>query len=186
METSKDRFEEEVRKHQADFERDLPDGHGARFLAKLETKKTKTLRKKIVWKYAQVAAALVVGFLLATFMHSDPFPKKDFAERQKPTSEVEEMEIFYTSSINAGERRLKHFADIGMFSEEEQQAMLKEYAEFQENFKMLSNDLEASGNDERVVQAMVRMYKVRLEVIEKIIDELELKQCKMKSHEYQM
>lgn len=185
----KDIFEESIRQHREDFEKDMPSGHAKRFLAKLEINNPKQIKRKTFngARYGQIAAALVIGFMLATIIDKPQSNTLLPESKTNNNNEITEVKAYYTSSIEAGEHKLKHFADIGVLSKEEQEMLQQEYKEFQSNYKMLMHDLNSSPNEARVIQAMVKLYKTRLEVIEMIIHELELIQNKkIHTHEHKI
>lgn len=158
------------------------DGHFERFQAKLnkQHKKSRKITLNVVWK---VAAAVVFVFLATNqaFIYFSPNSQGIFSanpEQQNVTlasvsSEYEEVEYYYTSSINSGIDQWNKMNEAGLISEEEQEMMQEELSEFESLYKNLQTDLEQNPNDQRVINAMLEYYQAKLSVINIIIDKLE-------------
>ncbi|WP_346857542.1 hypothetical protein [uncultured Draconibacterium sp.] len=158
------------------------EGHFARFEAKLnaQNKKTKRITFSIVWK----VAAAVVFVLLAgnqAFMYLSPNNQGIFSAANKTqevtlasiSNEYQEVEFYYTSSINSGIDQWNKLNDAGLISEDEQLMMNEELAEFETLYKNLQEDLQSNPNDDRVINAMLEYYQAKLSVINIIVDKLE-------------
>ncbi len=61
----------------------------------------------------------------------------------------------------------------GLISEEEEEMMQSELAEFETMYKNLQQDLASNPNDERVINAMLDYYQAKLSVINMIVEKLE-------------
>ena len=97
--------------------------------------------------------------------------------------EYSEVEYYYTSSINTGMEQWNKWMEQGLISDDEQNMMNEELAEFETMYKNLQNDLAANPNDERVINAMLEYYQAKLSVINIIINKLEEVQQKTKEIE---
>jgi hypothetical protein len=71
----------------------------------------------------------------------------------------------------------------GLISEEEQQMMDTELAEFENVYQKLQNDLATNPNDERIINAMLEYYQTKLSLINMIVNKLEEVKQKNASHE---
>ena len=168
------------------------EGHFTRFEAKLnaQQKKTRKVNLRLIWK---VAAAVVFVFLATNqaFIYFSPNNQGLFNpgnESQTVTlasisPEYGEVEYYYTSSINTGMEQWNKWLEEGMISEDEQNMMNEELAEFEDMYKNLQKDLAANPNDERVISAMLEYYQAKLSVINIIINKLEEVQQKTKEIE---
>jgi cytochrome c-type biogenesis protein CcmH/NrfG len=158
------------------------EGHFARFEAKLnaQNKKTRRITFSVVWK----VAAVVVFVLLAgnqAFMYLSPNHQGIFSAANKTqqvtlasiSNEYQEVEFYYTSSINSGLDQWNKLNDAGLISEDEQLMMNEELAEFETLYKNLQEDLQSNPNDDRVINAMLEYYQAKLSVINIIVDKLE-------------
>nr|WP_319509779.1 hypothetical protein [uncultured Draconibacterium sp.] len=168
------------------------DGHFARFEAKL-TEQNKAKRTISLNLILRVAAAIVFVFLATNqaFIYFSPDNQGIFNSKQKSPSitlasispEYQEVEYYYTSSINTGIEQWNKWIDEGLISEDEQTMMNDELAEFETLYKNLQTDLAANPNDERVINAMLEYYQAKLSVINIIITKLEEVQQKTQEFE---
>ena len=184
---TKDNIEELISNHLDRLNEMEPgDGHFERFEArlKIEQKKRK-ITFNVVWK---VAAAVVFALLVvnqATIYFSpdgDGFiPIKGNAEitLASISPEYQEVEFYFTNSINVGLDQWNQLKNEGVVTEEEENLMDNELLEFEKLHKSLQKDLAANPNDERVINAMLEYYQSKLHVISMIVDKLqEVKQLK--------
>jgi hypothetical protein len=168
------------------------EGHFDRFEAKLNLQhKKKKITLNLVWK---VAAAVIFVLLasnqVAIYLSQDnqrslfsAFNKNEVT-LSSVSPEYEEVEFYYTSTINSGLSQWDKMKREGLISEEEQNMMNTELDEFQARYKNLQKDLAANPNDERVINAMLEYYQAKLSVINMIVNKLEeVKQQTNKSHE---
>lgn len=168
-------------------------GHFERFEAKLKgEQKTKRITFGTVWK----VAAAVVFILLATnqaVLYLKPDPQVATLAETKNTDnislatvspEYREVEFYFTNAINVGLNEWNSLEKEGFVSENEQQLMNSELAEFESRFKTLQADLAANPNDERVINAMLEYYQTKLGIINLIVGKLEeVKKQKNNHHE---
>jgi hypothetical protein len=153
------------------------DGHFERFQAKLDAKhKTKRITFNVVWK----VAAAVVFVLLAVNQGRIYFEpeKQNLAENNTEFSlssvstEYREVEFYFTNAISDGLNQWNSLKNDGLISENEQEAMNSELAEFEERYKNLQSDLAINPNDERVINAMLEYYQAKLDIINLIVGKL--------------
>ena len=171
------------------------EGHFDRFEAKL---KIQHKRKKITLNlFLKIAAAVVFVLLAANqaFLYFSPgnHPSvfsafgNDEVTLASVSPEYEEVEFYYTNSINVGLSQWKVMKNEGLISEEEEEMMQKELAEFETMYKTLQQDLASNPNDERVINAMLDYYQSKLSVINMIVEKLEeVKHQTNTSHEIKM
>lgn len=193
MET-KDNIEELIQNNLEGLNDHEPrDGHFERFEAKLKREqKTKRFTFSTVWKIA----AAVVFILLATnqvFLYLKPDTLNSTIAETKskaPVSlatvspEYKEVEFYFTNAISVGLNEWNSLEQEGFISENEQQLMDSELAEFETRFKTLQVDLAANPNDERVINAMLEYYQTKLGIINLIVGKLEeVKKQKINHHE---
>ena len=166
------------------------EGHFERFEEKLAKQHQKSsFSWKVVWK---VAATVIFVFLAVNqgiiWFSSDSENTVASSGRQEMSlssvsQEYEEVEFYYTNSINDGLMQWEKMAEAGLVSEQEQEMMEVELAEFENVYDRLQNDLAASPNDERVINAMLEYYQKKLSLITMIVNKLEEVKQKNESHE---
>ena len=189
----KDYIEELIMKNLEGLNDNEPsEGHFERFEVKLGqmNKRNKIISLNVVWK---IAAAAVFAFLLVNqaIIWFTPGSTTQPAGNQQGafslasvSPEYEEVEYYYTNSINAGLTQWENLVQQGFISEEEQKMMNQELEEFETVFKNLQEDLSVSPNDDRVIQAMLEYYQTKLSLINMIIEKLqEVKQKNNKIYE---
>ncbi len=179
----KDNIEELIFKNlEALNDTEPTEGHFARFEKKLqqEHKSQRKVTFNLVWK----VAAVIVFVLLAgnqAFIYFSADKQYTVAGNNKGFSmnlasvseEYREVEFYYTSAINSGLQNWNKLKEAGLISEEEQDVMNGELAEFEGLYKSLQQDLKTNPEDERVINAMLEYYQAKLSVINLIINKLE-------------
>lgn len=192
----KDYIEEMILKNLEALNDNEPmEGHFERFEQKL---KAQNKVRKFTWKSALKVAAAVVFVLLAAnqinlyfFSDSEDTGKLALNGQDKNnmtlasvSPEYKEVEFYYTSSINSGLEQWNELYKAGLISEDEQTMMNDELKDFENMYKNLQQDLEANPGDERVINAMLEFYQVKLSVITMIVNKLEeVKQQKNNHYE---
>ncbi len=172
-----------------------PEGHFERFEAKLRQEhKKKKITLKLLWK---IAAAVVFVFLISnqaaiylsrgnqgSLFSALNKNRQEELTLSSVSHEYQEVEFYYTSSINAGLSQWEELKKEGLISEEEQNMMNNELNEFKARYENLQKDLAAAPEDERVINAMLEYYQAKLSVITMIVEKLEeVKQQTNKNHE---
>lgn len=187
----KDYIEEMITKNLEGLNDSEPsEGHFERFEEKLAKQHEKRVFSwSVVWK---VAAAVIFVFLAVNqgiiWFASDNENTVASSGRQEMSlasvsPEYEEVEFFYTGAINDGLARCENMAKAGLISEQEQEMMDVELAEFENVYDRLQEDLAASPNDERVINAMLEYYQKKLSLITMIVSKLEEVKQKNENHE---
>lgn len=190
---NKDYIEELIRKN-ADLlnDNEPADGHFERFEAKLKAQgEPRKINRNLLLK---IAAAVVFAFLASNqlFMWLSPQTPTSYYNKHKQqelslaslSPEYQEVEFYYTTSINTGLSQWNALNSEGYISSEEQEMMQEELKEFEDLYKNLQADLAASPNDERVINAMLEFYQTKLSLINMIVSKLEeVKQQKEEHNE---
>ncbi len=171
------------------------DGHFERFEKKLNAE---SKGRSITWKGVLKIAAVVIFVMLATNQISIYFSPETkglaglVLNKTENTNislaslspEYKEVEFYYTTSINTGLDQWNKLSNAGLISEDEQAMMNDELKDFENMYKNLQQDLAANPNDERVINAMLEFYQVKLSVITMIVNKLEeVKQQKNNHYE---
>ncbi|HPF51853.1 MAG TPA: hypothetical protein PK335_09785 [Draconibacterium sp.] len=192
----KDYIEEMILKNMEALNDNEPlDGHFERFEKKLNAE---SKGRSITWKGVLKIAAVVIFVMLATNQISIYFSPETkglaglVLNKTENTNislaslspEYKEVEFYYTTSINTGLDQWNKLSNAGLISEDEQAMMNDELKDFENMYKNLQQDLAANPNDERVINAMLEFYQVKLSVITMIVNKLEeVKQQKNNHYE---
>jgi hypothetical protein len=156
-----------------------PEGHLERFEMKLSGKNN---RRSTYWIgfLSGIAAVLVIGlifFIDRGKQDNSPVTLSNVSEQYA------EVEFFYTREIGYQTQKLNEIANKLGSDNPTSELIKKELEEYDIEFQQISSELKASPNDERVISAMIGYYQTKLEIINKILNELEKKQLKSKNHE---
>lgn len=188
----KDYIEELITKNLEELNSEEPlDGHFDRFENKLNTLHKKN---KFNFNFLLKVAAAIIFVLLASnqafiYFSTDnqnsifnAFDKKEVT-LSSVSQDYQEVEFYYTNAINTGLDKWNSFASEGLISDEEQQIMNSELADFERQFKTLQSDLKNNPNDQRVISAMLEYYQSKLNVINLIVTKLQEVQQTNKNYE---
>ena len=126
--------------------------------AKISEKIVPANGKKDPWKYIGIAAcfALIVG---STFF---------FIRPTNEGGEVAEIENFYATEINQKVSLIKNH--------QQGDYILKDLEEMDAVFAELKSDLKDNVDNEEVITALMENYRLKLQILEEILNELEKEQ----------
>ncbi|SFF31246.1 hypothetical protein [Thermoflexibacter ruber] len=110
---------------------------------------------------ASVLILLVAGITWVSY-------KIDALEDDPPLSKTE---AYYEQIFHAKLTELKQYENDDLFDRD----LLIDIQELEEIYNDLKNDLKEDANNEQVVEAMIRNYRVRIELLEKMLNEIKLK-----------
>ncbi len=168
-----------------DFDIEEPHtGHRERFFRKLEQQSDSSKKSK-VRKLWTPFIGIAAGFLLALFLAGQFFGDKLQAENADLASispEMKQTQEFYTGVISK---------ELNSLSEEkspETEAIindaLKQMEKLEKEYEGLKKDLHESGNDNRVIYAMIQNFQQRIDLLNNVLNKIEnIKQLKTTTHE---
>ncbi len=160
------------------------DGHFERFEAKLKefNKKKKSFTIGFMLR-AAVVAVLVVLSGLWVYDNFGSRNQKGIA-LSEISEEYGEVEMYYTHLVNQKYEELDQF----QFMDSTQKVMLiQELTQMDSIYENLKKDLSTNPNDQRVINAMIRHYQLKVEVMSHILSQLQQAQDinKQKSENYE-
>lgn len=170
-----DELEKLIRKNRDKIQNDEPaEGHFERFEMKLANK---VHRRPNYWIgfISGVAAVFLIGFILFISNNNNEPQKTTLAEVSK---EYADIEFYYTRSIAEQTNKLYLYSKYMNEDSAGFKMMVRELSEYDQMYNQLCNELNATPNDERVINAMLVYYQTKLEIINQIINEIESKQFK--------
>ncbi len=162
-----------------EFDVEVPNlGHQERFLAKLkatDSNVVETSSKSFkLWKpLMAVAATIVLCFSLMTILNQQP-ETKDLAS---VSPELSKTQDFFTSTIENELNKLnkertpetKALVDDAM----------KQLQILEKDYESLKKDLTVSGDDKRVIYAMISNFQNRIDVLQNVMERIDdVKQLK--------
>ena len=162
-----------------DFDVESPAlGHQERFLAKLKATDSTVIEKRTnlfhLWKpFLAVAATIVLCFGLMTILNQQP-KTKDLAS---VSPEMSKTQDFFTSTIQNELNKLnkERTPETKVLIED----AMKQLKILENNYETLKKDLTESGDDKRVIYAMISNYQNRIDVLQNVVERIdEVKQLK--------
>ncbi|RFN58067.1 hypothetical protein [Marixanthomonas ophiurae] len=173
----KDDIDTLFEQNRTDFDvHDTPQGHQKRFLAKLNAKteaeknvsKEKQTEKGNWWKPISIAATIAVLIAIGFLFQNNEAKASDLAS---VSPEMEKTQSFFTSAINKELQTLKSF-DTPETKELVADA-LTQIEVLEKEYETLKGDLAESGNDKRVIYAMITNFQNRIDLLENVIKTIE-------------
>jgi hypothetical protein len=159
-------IEEHIRKQRADLDSDRPrEGHEERFLQRLYSRPVRRLQIRHALQIAaSVAIIITSGIILVRVNKSG----EKVAQREVPEA-FKEADIYYTSQMDARYEQIREFK---FEDTEEKSILLDELKDLDTYHQQLMSDLEANPDDDRVINALIRHYQIKLEIMDQIIIQL--------------
>jgi hypothetical protein len=148
-----------------DFDDQEPhSGHLERFERKLNIP---TKERKTSWKWLSVAASvvLVLGFWLGSNHQKQQFDLADVSPK------MEEVQTYFVSTINQELKTLEKNRNLE--TETIIEEALEELEELEDNYKNFVKELNNDGNSRKIINAMIRNYQQRLEILENVLQQIE-------------
>jgi hypothetical protein len=151
---------------------ETPKEHQHRFLDKLnEQSKSIKLEKYNGFPVRKLLAIAAVFAVIVTIGSLFVNTEATAADLASVSPEMEQTQSFFTSTIN---RELKTLTDFNNpDSKYLVQDALKQMDILEKKYKLLKTDLVESGNDKRVVYAMIQNFQNRIILLEQVIEKIE-------------
>ncbi|MFK7748798.1 MAG: hypothetical protein AB8B65_10425 [Kordia sp.] len=161
---------------QDDFDTETPElGHEQRFLKKLQkqqNQETTEINKPIVlftwWK--QIAAACIILLSLGIFIGSN-FNTSVEETQITFSPEVEKSQIHFASLIEKELEKVKAAEDED--TKEIVQDVLQQLKRLEVAYDELKDELIEYGEDKRILQAMVKNFQLRIQLLENVLIQIE-------------
>ena len=145
-------------------------GHELRFLDKLKNKNdVVTKKRRTNWKpFLAIAASLVLMISIFTFTQQN---SNDVYELANVSPEMSTTQDFFTNTIASELEKLDEVK-----SPETQKLVddaIFQISILEEQYALLKTDLSESGNDKRVIFAMITNFQNRIDVLQSVIQQIE-------------
>ncbi len=160
------------------FDEPLPHGHTSRFAEKLKNRSDK---KAVYPGWGKAAAVILLFFSIGwAVIHSgkESGARETIAETAMVNSEIQEAEMFFAMQIKA--RKQEVITEAGNDPETEQ--ALKELEKLEKQYEELKEELVINPGNERIIAAMIENYRLRLSILEKLLDQIRMKNIKTKKY----
>lgn len=174
-----------IQKNRQSFDTFEPgDGHFERFEEKLKVfnQNKKTFTAGYILKAAAIAILVVLSGLWV-YDNIDARMNQGIA-LSEISKEYSEVEMYYTHLVNEKYEEIDQFH----FMDSTQKDMLiKELSQMDSIYDNLKEDLITNPNDQRVINAMIQHYQLKVEVMNHILNQLQQAQNinKQKSDNYE-
>jgi hypothetical protein len=148
---------------------DTPLGHQQRFMEKLTKQKTSAPIKKRNWMWPLgIAASFLVIITVSSLFFNTPVKEKDLAS---VSPEMEQTQSFFVTTIN------KQLATLTSNKDPEVSELISETLDELEvlelHYSKLKKDLLESGDDSRVIAAMISNFQDRIALLEQVTQTIE-------------
>lgn len=146
-----------------------PKGHQHRFLDKLnqQPKKQSNTRPTII-NILAIAAVLAVIVTISGLFTNTTVTSADLAS---VSPEMEQTQSFFVSTINTELKKLQAFNTVE--SKVLVEDALQQLEVLEKQYDVLKVDLVESGNDQRVIYAMISNFQNRIALLEQVINKIE-------------
>ncbi|MCF8273326.1 MAG: hypothetical protein K9I95_05785 [Flavobacteriaceae bacterium] len=176
-----DNLFEELR---SDFDVENPNiGHQERFLSKLKNQNSEnskhTSNNVNFWKpFLSIAASVVICFSVFTLLK----PSNNVKDLASVSPEMSQTETFFTSTISEALVKLNN--ERTSETEILINDALKQMNILEKEYESLKIDLTESGDDKRVIYAMITNFQTRIDILKNVMNTIEhVKQLKQNKNE---
>ncbi|MEA2107502.1 MAG: hypothetical protein U9P82_12435 [Bacteroidota bacterium] len=167
-------LEKIINENRSVFDSFEPDeGHFDRFeqkLKQLHKSKSKTFTLGFMLKAAVVTLLVVLSGLWVYDKTFTPTAVKDGIALREISLEYSEVELYYTRMVN---QKYSEINDFSFIDSTQKEMLMKELNEMDSIYENLKKDLTLNPNDERVINAMIQHYQLKVEVMNQILGQLQ-------------
>lgn len=162
---------------------ELNKDHELRFLDKLMSNdvvlNTSKKSSGFKWKpFLAIAASLVICFSLFTTLQNE----SEVLDLASVSPELSETQDFFTTTIENELKKLDK--ERSPLTEQVITDALKQIQLLETNYQNLKTDLTESGNDQRVIYAMISNFQNRIDILNTVLEQIEeIKQLKINTNE---
>ncbi|MCS6969019.1 MAG: hypothetical protein RMJ44_06425 [Cytophagales bacterium] len=125
------------------------------------------------WKnaYVRIAASIVLILVSATFLvlYQRQLTSENTLQAAYP--ELKQAEAYFKPIIAAKMRRIEQIGDKDLLN-----LLLEDLALLEKDYQTLAKDLQDHADNRQIIQAMIANYRSRLQLLERILNQLEQKQ----------
>jgi len=147
---------------------ETPAQHQKRFLEKLEARESGGHKKANWWRPLSIAASILLLICAGIFLPEHESKTEGLAA---VSPEMEQTQSFFTTTINQELETLKSFEgeDAKVLIED----TLQRLQALEREYDQLKTDLVESGDDKRVIAAMIANFQNRIELLQQVIENIE-------------
>ncbi len=165
----KDNLEQFIADHREDFDSEIPN---LKVWAQIDKQLDQRPRNKrlLMWKMAGIAAAmallLTVGAVIGVQFNSSG---GGAVAAEGLNAEIDEVETYYKDQIKEKTARLASLNYTGATT------INADLEQLEELFTELKEELEEApkGSEEQIINAMINNYQIRVDILERVLENLE-------------
>ena len=165
-----DRLEQFVGKNRTAFDREVPNLKvWAAIDEALETQGPAT-RIRTMWRALRVAASVVIlltlGGLIGMYTYKYTYTR-ELPTLAKIAPEYAELEQYYTAQVN---NRMQELSRIN-----QEATVQPDIQQLDDLYKELQLELDNApkGSEEQIIQAMIRNYQIKLDILERVLEKIQ-------------
>jgi len=176
-------LKQKIMNNRQEFDHAEPgNGHFERFAEKLHRA---TISKRFSIPYYLKIAVLLILVSISSILIYEYIRLENQSTYEytfgKISPEYREVEDFFIHNINAKYEKLEN---LNTGDADQKEMIKKELKEMDQILKSLSRELNNEPNNEKLINAMIQHYQMKLEIMNSIIGQLEeIKQIKLKNNE---
>ncbi|MBT3748663.1 MAG: hypothetical protein HN936_02880 [Bacteroidetes bacterium] len=167
-----DQLEKIMRENKELFmEQEPSEGHFNRFEKHLiqQNRKTKTI--SLAKRISRVAAIGLLAIMSSMWAYNEFLAPAELISLGDVNQEYQEVEFYFTSQINSKYQELQ---DNELLNDVDYQNTLSdEMTQMDSIYTHLQKELGSNPGDERIINAMIKLYQTKLQVITNILIQLE-------------
>ncbi|RNC87148.1 MAG: hypothetical protein ED556_06920 [Winogradskyella sp.] len=143
-------------------------GHEARFLKKLESQSEGKSKPQNFWRpFLAIAASVVIALTVFTSLNAE----NELTGLASVSPEMSETQDFFTATIREELKKLD--AERTPLTQQIIYEAERQLKALEEDYAVLKKDLEETGNDERIIYAMISNFQSRIEILKNILNNIE-------------
>ncbi|MCD6347147.1 MAG: hypothetical protein J7L96_06990 [Bacteroidales bacterium] len=143
-------------------------GHFQRFEKKLNSQNNRKKALRITIRVSRVAAIGLLVIMSSLWAYNEFIAPDRSIPLSKVNSQYQDVEFYFTNQINSKYDELQHSQ---LLNDPKYKKLLKiELNQMDSTYNQLKIELGANPDDERIINAMVRHYQIKLRVLSDILD----------------
>lgn len=167
-----DPIETLFKKFDGQFDTEIPaDGHAQRFFDKLQSVEIQIVDKKPKRLFLKPFLAIAASILLCFGLFMLLQPKTNLNDLASVSPELSQTQDFFMTAITSELKKIndEKTSDNEMLISD----ALKQMELLEKNYENLKIDLKESGNDKRVIYAMISNFQSRIDLLENVLKTIE-------------
>jgi len=167
------KFDKQIQANRQKFDSQEPSsGHMERFEQKLHNRQSRSLFSRIPYglKAAVVLLLVALSSILIYEQAQIYYANQRILSLQDISEEFGEAEFYYTSLIN---NKYEEINRLNLDDPKQKEILMIELGEMDKLFHSPQKDFQSNPNDQRVINAMISHYQLKLDIMSQIIKQLE-------------